>query len=156
MPHIHEKIDFSVDVFIVHKNKVLLRMHEKLKMWLAVGGHIELDENPDQAALREVEEEVGLKIKLVPAREMPENSNDERFTELTPPWYCNVHKINDSHQHISLVYFATSDTDIVEMPKSEHERTETRWVDRAELDTMDLIPNMRFYAIEALKELGGE
>jgi len=46
MAHIHEKIDFTASVFVVHKNKVLLRMHDKYKMWLSVGGHIELDEDP--------------------------------------------------------------------------------------------------------------
>ena len=40
LPHIHEKIDFTVEVFIVYKNKVLLRMHDKVKKWLGPGGHI--------------------------------------------------------------------------------------------------------------------
>lgn len=44
MAHIHEKIDFVADVFIVYKDKVFLRMHDKLHVWLSVGGHIELDE----------------------------------------------------------------------------------------------------------------
>ncbi|MFK5282779.1 NUDIX domain-containing protein, partial [Lacticaseibacillus paracasei] len=63
MAHIHEKIDFTVEVFIVHKDKVLLRMHDKFKFWLSIGGHIELDEDPIQAAYREVKEEVGLDVK---------------------------------------------------------------------------------------------
>ena len=46
MPHIHEKIDFTVEVFIVHKDTVLLRMHDKVKKWLGPGGHIELHEDP--------------------------------------------------------------------------------------------------------------
>lgn len=46
MPHIHEKIDFTVEVFIVHENKVLFRMHDKFKKWMSAGGHIELDEDP--------------------------------------------------------------------------------------------------------------
>ncbi|MFM2374525.1 MAG: hypothetical protein RLZZ234_520, partial [Candidatus Parcubacteria bacterium] len=50
MPHIHEKIDYTADVFIVHENKVLLRMHEKYHTLLAVGGHVELDEDPAAAA----------------------------------------------------------------------------------------------------------
>jgi len=53
MSHIHEKIDFTVEVFIVYKNKVLLRMHDKHHRWLSVGGHIELDEDPIQAAMRD-------------------------------------------------------------------------------------------------------
>ena len=64
MPHIHEKVDFTVEVFIVHNGKVLLRKHDKYKIWLSVGGHIELDEDPNQAAIREVKEEVGLDVKL--------------------------------------------------------------------------------------------
>ena len=64
MPHIHEKMDFTVETFIVHKNKVLLRKHDKLKIWMSVGGHVELDEDPVEAALREVKEEVGLDITL--------------------------------------------------------------------------------------------
>ena len=54
MPHIHEKIDFTVEVFVVHNGRVLLRKHDKLKFWLSVCGHIELDEDPNQAAVREV------------------------------------------------------------------------------------------------------
>ncbi len=154
MPHIHEKIDFTADVFIVYKNKVLLRMHDKHNMWLAVGGHIELDETPDQAAIREVKEEVGLDVVLVPPRKMSLDINDDRFTEINPPWYSNIHKVNETHKHISLVYFATSATETVLDSESEHERTESRWVSMEELDSMDLIPNIRFYAKEALKELG--
>ena len=59
MPHIHEKIDFTAEVFIVHHNRVLLRLHDKYNIWLSVGGHIELNEDPMEAAIREVKEEVG-------------------------------------------------------------------------------------------------
>ncbi len=65
MPHIHEKIDFTAEVFIVHKDRVLLRMHDKFKIWLSVGGHVELDEDPIEAAVREVKEEVGLDVTIV-------------------------------------------------------------------------------------------
>ena len=54
MPHIHDNIDFTAEVFVVYKGRVLLRKHDKYKMWLSVGGHIEPDEDPNQAAVREV------------------------------------------------------------------------------------------------------
>lgn len=53
MAHLHGRIDFTVAVFVVHQNKVLLVHHRKLNRWLPVGGHIELDEGPEPAALRE-------------------------------------------------------------------------------------------------------
>ena len=63
-PHIHEKVDLTAEVFVVYRDKVLLRMHDKYHFWMSVGGHIEIDEDPNQAAVREVKEEVGLDVIL--------------------------------------------------------------------------------------------
>lgn len=156
MAHIHEKIDYTVEVFIVHKNKVLLRRHEKYDIWLSVGGHIELDETPEQAAIREVKEEVGLDIELVGNKKGEANgSSDNRgHRDLIPPKYLGIHPVNEIHQHIVLVYFATSKTDKILEPVDEKEKAETRWVSIEELEKMELVPNVKFYALEALKELG--
>ena len=151
MPHIHEKIDFTVEVFIVHKNKVLLRVHDKFKFWLSIGGHIELYEDPNQAAIREVKEEVGLDIKIVGHALGPKDSDVEY---LIPPKYLARHRYNATHEHITFVYFAKADTFNLTDSMSEHERAETRWVSIDELPTMGLRPNILFYATEALKELG--
>ena len=42
MAHIHEKIDFTVAIFVVHEDRILLIHHRKLNKWLPLGGHIEL------------------------------------------------------------------------------------------------------------------
>lgn len=153
MAHIHEKVDFTVEVFIVHKNKVLLRVHDKLKIWLSVGGHIELDEDPIQAAIREVKEEVGLDIKIVESIKTPE---DENYKGLINPKFLGINKISDTHKHIVFVYFATSDSEEISDSVSKHERTETRWCTKEEIKKMGLVPNVEFYALEALKELSSE
>ncbi len=152
MPHIHEKIDFTVEVFIVYKNKVLLRMHDKYNVWCSIGGHIELDEGPIEAAHREVKEEVGLDITLV-GKKVPK-FDDDNFAILMPPAYFGRHRTSPTHEHLVSVYFAKTDTDVIADSISEHERSETRWVTIEELDNMDLVPNIKFYAQEALKELG--
>src|SRR3989344_5977054 len=149
MPHIHEKIDFCVEVFIVYKNKVLLRMHDKYKLWLSVGGHIELNEDPNQAALREVKEEVGLEVKLYDKNLLFKHSEKDN-KQIIPPIALGRHSISPSHEHVVLVYFATSDTDNVIPEKSDDE---WRWVSEHELDTMDLKLGIAFYAKEALKRL---
>ena len=64
MPHIHELIDYTAEVFIDHKDKVLIRKHDKYGMRTCPGGHIELDETPQEAAIREAKEETGLDITL--------------------------------------------------------------------------------------------
>lgn len=156
MSHIHEKIDFTVEVFIVYKNKVLLRKHEKYDIWLSVGGHIELDENPIQAAIREVREEVGLEVEIVGGKKgigdgSPKNKG---YQDLIPPKYLGIHPANHTHKHIVLVYFAVSKTDKILDPTDNKEIAETRWVTKEELKKMNLVPNVLFYAEEALKELG--
>ena len=152
MPHIHEKIDFDADTFIVNGDAVLLRLHDKYKMWLVPGGHIELDEEPEEAAVREVWEEVGLKVDLVGERG---HIFDDGEKTLLVPRFMNRHKINDTHEHISFVFFARSDTR--EFHQGETEVSENiRWFTREELDDPEYGINerIRFYAKAALDELG--
>lgn len=149
MPHIHDKIDFTVEVFVVYKNKVLLRKHDKYKIWLSVGGHIELHEDPNEAAIREVLEEVGLNVRL---QGVIPYFDKENYKELIPPRALNRHKINPNHEHITLVYFATSDNNKLNL--SDREISEAcRWFSREELDLEDINPDIKFYAIKALDEL---
>lgn len=152
MPHIHEKVDFTVEVFIVHKNKVLLRMHDKHKIWLSVGGHIELEEDPIQAAIREVKEEVGLNVEIIGKK--PPLKDEADYKHLINPRYLGIHYVNESHKHIVLIYFAKAFGDMITEAKEEHERGESVWVGMEELKKMDLRPNVLYYASEALKELG--
>ncbi|KKW08407.1 MAG: NUDIX hydrolase [Parcubacteria group bacterium GW2011_GWA1_49_26] len=54
MSHIHELIDWTVVAYVVHGEKVLMVYHRELQKWLPLGGHIELNEDPDEALMREV------------------------------------------------------------------------------------------------------
>ncbi|MBU0750043.1 NUDIX domain-containing protein, partial [Patescibacteria group bacterium] len=130
MPHIHEKIDFTVTVYVVNESAVLLRVHDKFKFWLGAGGHIELDEDPNQAAIREVKEEVGLDVRLI--GKMPDVAESEGYRNLIPPSFMNIHSINDTHQHCDLIYFAESDTRNVVQGETEIS-DEIRWFTKEEL-----------------------
>jgi 8-oxo-dGTP pyrophosphatase MutT (NUDIX family) len=142
-------IHFTAEVFIVHHNKVLLRMHPKLKIWCSIGGHMEDGEDPNQAALREVKEEVGLSVALWDGGQ-EYRINEKTFRNLIPPVGLNRHTTRDGHEHVTFVFFATSETDTV-VP--EHPRDEWRWVSAGELPEMDLVANIREYAEGALATL---
>lgn len=60
---------FTASLFIVDGGgRLLLHHHRRLARWLQMGGHIELDEEPAAAALREGREESGLEdLQLVAA-----------------------------------------------------------------------------------------
>lgn len=153
MAHINDKIDFTVEVFVVYNNKVLLRKHDKYKMWLSVGGHIELYEDSNQAALREVKEEVGLDVQLYHDDSYP-LIKQERYQELIPPQFMNRHRINDSHEHVTLVYFATANTDTLTLSETE-KSDKCKWFTRDELidPQYSLNDNIKMYAQSALEKL---
>ena len=148
MPHIHERIDFTVEVFIVHKDKVLLRMHDKVKKWLGPGGHIELTEDPVEAAIREVKEEVGLTVELIGGEQLGIPPDD-----ILPPIALNRHHVTPAREHVNLVYFAVSSTDVI-APMAEEDRSdECRWCTAEDLEKMDVLPNTKAYSLAALKRL---
>jgi 8-oxo-dGTP pyrophosphatase MutT (NUDIX family) len=154
MAHIHELIDFTVNVFVVYKDKVLLRFHDKYNFWGgSASGHIELNETPEEAVMRETKEEVGLNIKIF-NKDEAEYTDNERVKKIIPPVYQDIHKISDSHKHIGMVYFGTSETDKVE-PKLLDDRSDTwKWVTKDELEKMDMWEDQKFYAKKALETLG--
>ena len=137
---------------MVCKGKVLIRKHEKYHLWLGVGGHIELNEDPNQAAIREVKEEVGLDVTLWSPIQLPEVGDDD--VELVPPVFLTRHPINDIHSHIASVYFATSSNQDV---TPEFKTDEWRWLSRAEVEKnrFGMKPNIQHYALAALDALGG-
>lgn len=147
MPHIHKLIDFVVDIYIVYKDKVLLIHHKELKKWLPIGGHIELDEDPEEALFREVNEECGLEIEVL--GEKPKvQSKGTKF--LYSPVFLDIHDISDTHKHVGLYYFAKAKSDNVVLNKKEH--NEIRWFKEEELDDskFNLDQAVKFYAKEAL------
>lgn len=152
MPHIHEKIDFTVEVFIVYKNKILLRKHDKFNKWLSVGGHIELDEDPNEAAIRETKEEVGLDIELV-GKKGDYVADDKTYFELVPPRYLGRNRLSQTHEHVVFVYFAKAKDDIINVQYESDRSDECIWVTLLELKSVDLIPDVKFYCTEALKEI---
>lgn len=150
MSHIHELIDFTVNALIVYENKILLVDHKKIGKWMPIGGHIELDEDPEEALLRETQEECGLTVEVVGNK--PE-IQDEIVKPLIPPVYMDIHRINDTHQHIGLVYFARAKSNNAILAEAEHNAI--RWFTREELDDpqFTLYPAIAYYAKQALSQL---
>jgi 8-oxo-dGTP pyrophosphatase MutT (NUDIX family) len=131
MPHLHEKIDFTVAIIVVHDQKVLLVHHRQLNQWLPLGGHIELDEDPEQAALREAREESGLEVELIGERP-PTTSPGTRA--LIAPRFLDIHRISDTHEHIGMIYVARPRDGRLALAASEHH--EIRWCSAGDLNEL--------------------
>ncbi len=98
---------FTVAVFVVHDQRVLLHFHRKLGKWLPPGGHIEANELPDAAAVREVLEETGVRARLVGGRGL----RIDQPRQLVVPAGIQVEPIYAGHEYIDLVYFARPEPD---------------------------------------------
>ncbi len=72
------KFKVRVACFIFNKKKELLLVTNKRGTWGIVGGHVEFNEQPENAAHREVMEEMSIKIKLVKLIDL--STNGDSFT----------------------------------------------------------------------------
>lgn len=137
---------FTATTFIVYKGKTLLHLHKKLNMWLPPGGHIDRDELPHVAALREVKEETGLDVELI--RDEP-TIKSKNAVEIPGPRHLLLENINPFHQHIDMIYYAKANTDIV-VP-DEGESIKLEWFNSEQLES-DIIENdIRILGQEAIK-----
>jgi 8-oxo-dGTP pyrophosphatase MutT (NUDIX family) len=150
MPHLHEAIDFTVAIFVVHQGRVLLIHHRQLDQWLPLGGHIELNEDPEAAALREAREESGLEVELVGERP-PTTGPGTRA--LIAPRFLDIHRINPTHEHIGMIYWARPRGGQVALAAAEHH--EIRWCGLPDLETLSppMNPAVKWYCRQALAEL---
>src|SRR3954453_1077967 len=131
MAHIHEKIDFTVAIFVVHQGKVLLIHHRQLNKWLPLGGHIELDEDPEMAALREAREESGLEVELIGERPP---TTEAGTRALIAPRFLDIHRINDVHEHIGMIYWARPKSGVMALAAGEHH--DIGWFTSGQLETL--------------------
>ena len=98
---------FTVTGFVSIDGRTALHWHPRLDRWLPPGGHIEPNEDPLQAVLREVLEETGLAVEIVGSRPFAYGYPPQ----LPAPTAMAVYDIprdgglDGPHQHIDFIYF---------------------------------------------------
>lgn len=149
------KKHFTATAYIVAKidgrHKLLLHKHKKHKLWLAVGGHIEKDENPTEALLREVKEETNLEITILKGKLLRIDDVEELacpvaiLQERLAPYkqslktksssgaFKLVYKNEPAHYHIDLIYFA-----ICKNPDKIKMKEQYAWFSRRDLKKLNL------------------
>jgi ADP-ribose pyrophosphatase YjhB (NUDIX family) len=143
---------FTVAVFVVHAERVLLHFHRKLGKWLPPGGHVEDNELPDDAAVREVLEETGCHVRLSGRRGLPV---DEPL-QLVVPAGIQVENIYPGHQHIDLVYFAvlaSEEAHAAEVDPHLAARDQVGWYSADDLAALGASDEIKAWARRALAEL---
>ena len=136
----------TATVYVLNENKVLLHLHKKHNTLFPIGGHIEKGELPQEAALREVDEECGLRVSLFSEEKKLEMS---RVQQLVNPQYTLLENIGKEVENIDFIYFAT--TEEWECSPQDGESREFYWLTEEEiLNDTQIKEHIRIMAIEAL------
>jgi ADP-ribose pyrophosphatase YjhB (NUDIX family) len=96
---------FTCTGFLVRGDKTLLLWHPRLRMWVPPGGHLEPNEDPVTAVLREIREETGLTAEVLP---LAQTFAFAYPGQVAPPFTILVEdsaEPGQRHQHIDLIYF---------------------------------------------------
>ena len=141
--------ELAVAVFVVHEGRVLLLLHPKLGRWLPPGGHVEPNELPDDAAVREVEEETAVRIRLVGGRGVPV----ELPRQLVVPAGIQVEPIRPGVEHVDLVYFAVPLEGGHAVSPECAAAVRADWYGPADLDRLEVDEEIRLWCERALTEI---
>jgi len=132
---------FSVAIFVRREGRVLLIHHRGLGLWLPVGGEINADETPLDAARRELYEETNLKATF-PHR--------PGALEGEPPGLIGYeeHPAGEKGLHMNFAFVADVMTSVDVLPNIEFD--EWRWVSSDDLELLPTTPTVRNFALRAL------
>jgi 8-oxo-dGTP pyrophosphatase MutT (NUDIX family) len=151
--------EHAVAVFVVHDGAVLLHYHQKLARWLPPGGHVDPDELPHVAAIRETREEVGLEIEVVDAVNADYRDVDRPAgvpSRLPSPIGMQLEDIparpgNLAHQHIDFIYAATVVRGSTTQPTDVEGGAQPRWTAPSDWRSLGVTPEVVTWAESALR-----
>jgi 8-oxo-dGTP pyrophosphatase MutT (NUDIX family) len=107
------------------EGRVLLARDADSELWILIGGAIEIDETPEEAAVREAAEEVNVTIRI------------RRLLGVASGPECRVRYPNGDKTAYVVIIYEGEIIDGTPRPDDE-EIIATRWVDPSEIETVDL------------------
>lgn len=135
------KKHFVATGLIYFDKKVLLVKHRQLNKWLPPGGHIEENELPEEALLREITEETKCKVKIISTED---NSLAGDGIQVLKNPLCILTEIVNTppaiHYHIDMVYVCQATSPHVVLDFDEIE--DIGWFELEELSTLDTFSNL--------------
>ena len=130
------KINYCASAIVINpvNKKILLVKHNVFNKWVQPGGHIEQNETPEDAAIRETYEETSIKIKLLGER-FP------RSTDYIRPLSIQKNERNEVI-HVDFFYIGIPEGSHKPIPDI-NEVKEAKWFTRSELDEIDVFPDIK-------------
>ena len=138
---------FSASAFVVNKerNKMVVVYHNILDGWIYPGGHADGENNLLGVAIREVQEETGLKVKVL---------DDSIFSIQSAPVKGHIKKGKyvSSHIHFDVVYLLEADENET-LTFREDESKGVKWIPFEEADNETMCDFIRPIHRKLIKKL---
>lgn len=141
------------------RTHLLMVFHKKLRRWLPPGGHVEENEFPSDAVLREVREETGIRAVHVPNQALDLDLDGVVDVQLPTPLTMSAQLIpkngrDREHIHIDMMFELVANNADRQLA-NEREVAEIRWFSRHEvLQEPETFDAVRTYARERLADVG--
>ena len=120
--------------------KILMVKHKKLGVWLPPGGHIDENELPCDAVVREVFEETGVKVQVISSGRDDANPY---CRELALPLEILLEDIDGdgTHNHIDMIYLCRAESSV--LAPQEAEVDGIGWFSPSQVIELDTFENVR-------------
>jgi 8-oxo-dGTP pyrophosphatase MutT (NUDIX family) len=109
-----------------------LMFHPRFSGWLTPGGHVERDESPAEAVTREVMEELGCKVRLLPGPSAPLPAGYPHHSMPAPWWMVEMLASPDNHTRVPHIHLDHAFV-AVHVADACSPETRVRWVSEREL-----------------------
>jgi 8-oxo-dGTP diphosphatase len=144
---------FTATGIILHNGRTLLIEHAKIGWWLPPGGHLEPNEDPVQAVLREVAEETGLECALLAEQRFAH----EAVQELPVPFTILIEDVLENGatvQHVDFIYVLRPVSDPDAVVPQVGEVNDWRWAAIEDLGAVPTAPELPALIRAAAKYAG--
>jgi len=135
--------------YLVKDDKVLLAHHKKFNKWTPPGGHIEENETPDQALVREWKEELDLDIDILPAHESA-FAGDTNATPIPMPFHIDLEREGFDVPHLGYFFYVRLLGDDQNIKVLEAELHGFGWFSKEDLPALPTFEQVRALAEHAI------